>query len=158
MIAYDAYIPNLQRWTEIANGIPFGSSLVGIGLPIALCPQIQKRCTGANQQYSSSAGCIATLEAKKTGDFNEAWGDNMVCRLIHFQLTIVRPEVGVIMRTVLSKIAYLAPRFIARTLVQKAELRRRISSVWTPSTTTPTQMTWLSSEVKPLSNVENLRP
>lgn len=97
VIAYDAWIPNLQRWTEISNGVNFGSSVVGVALPIAICPQIQKRCNGTNEQYSSTAACIAKLETKKTGDFNEAWGDNMVCRLIHFQLTIVRPEVSVIL-------------------------------------------------------------
>lgn len=95
VIAYDAWIPNLQRWTEISNGVNFGSSLVGWGLPVALCPEIQKRCKDANQQFPSTPECIMSLESKKTGDFNEAWGDNMVCRLIHFQLTIVRPEVRV---------------------------------------------------------------
>jgi hypothetical protein len=92
VIAYDAWIPNLQRWTEIANGIPFDSALVGYALPAVLCPQIQKRCTGQNSQFNNSASCILRLGQKPTGHFDEAWGDNMVCRLIHFQLTAVRPE------------------------------------------------------------------
>jgi hypothetical protein len=97
--------PNLQRWTKIANRIPFGSSLVKRGLPAALCPQIQKRCTGPNLQLDNTASCIYRLESKPTGDFNEAWGDNMVCRMIHFRLTIVRIEVSRIERTLWATIA-----------------------------------------------------
>ncbi|TLD18695.1 hypothetical protein E2P81_ATG11605 [Venturia nashicola] len=93
VIAYDAWIPNLQRWTEIANGVNFGSSVVGWGLPVALCPEINKRCKDTNKQFQSTTDCVSKLEAKPTGSFDEAWGDNMVCRLIHFQLTIVRPEI-----------------------------------------------------------------
>ncbi|QDS68577.1 hypothetical protein FKW77_000561 [Venturia effusa] len=93
VVAYDAWIPNLQRWTTIANGIDFNSKLVGMGIPIGICPEIQKRCKDGNQQFTSSPDCIMKLQAKPTGDFNEAWGDNLVCRLIHLQLTLVRPEI-----------------------------------------------------------------
>jgi hypothetical protein len=59
----------------------------------ALCPEIQKACTGANQQYDSEADCTAKLGEKPFGSFDEAWGDNVVCRTIHLVLTRVRPEV-----------------------------------------------------------------
>lgn len=29
----------------------------------------------------------------RKGNFDEAWGDNVVCRSIHLMLTVVRPEV-----------------------------------------------------------------
>lgn len=108
--AYDAWIPNLQRWTEIANGVNFGSSIVGTGIPLAICPEIQKRCKDGNEQFANSLDCMAKLEMKPTGHFDEAWGDNMVCRLIHFQLTIVRPEVRVTRRQETRSLADLVPQ------------------------------------------------
>lgn len=41
----------------------------------------------------SDVECIATLLAKPFGTFDETWGDNIVCRLVHVVLTQVRPEV-----------------------------------------------------------------
>lgn len=62
-------------------------------MPSELCPVIQQRCTGSNQQYLDEAACVAELGVKNFGSFDEAWGDNVVCRQIHSLLTLVRPEV-----------------------------------------------------------------
>ena len=90
---YDAWIPNLQKWAAIEIGVDPSSLTVQALASTELCPTIQQRCTGSNQQYSSTAACIAQLELKPFGDFDEVWGDNLVCRTIHLLLTLVRPEV-----------------------------------------------------------------
>lgn len=38
--------------------------------------------------------CIAELTLKPFGTFDEVWGDNIVCRLIHVTLAQVRPDVS----------------------------------------------------------------
>ncbi|KAJ8072314.1 hypothetical protein PM082_015873 [Marasmius tenuissimus] len=59
---------------------------------MALCPTIQKNCQGTNQQYTDQADCVAQLTQKPFGTFDEVWGDNLVCRIIHLLLTTIRPE------------------------------------------------------------------
>jgi hypothetical protein len=54
---------------------------------------IQKQCTGPNKQYANELDCVARLQLKPFGSFDEAWGDNIACRAIHLILTGVRPEV-----------------------------------------------------------------
>jgi hypothetical protein len=61
----------------------------------ALCPVIQQRCTGSNQQYVSVDDCIAQLSLKPFGNYDEVWGDNIVCRTIHVILTGVDPVVSI---------------------------------------------------------------
>lgn len=90
---YQAWIPNLQAWTKATTGIGFDSMQVQEAATEQLCPQIQKTCTGDNQQFSSIDDCSAQLSAKPFGNFDEAWGDNLACRTIHALLTIVRPDV-----------------------------------------------------------------
>lgn len=53
------------------------------------------RCTGANEQYHGDIlECVTTLTLTKPfGTFDEVWGDNVVCRLIHVILAQVRPDV-----------------------------------------------------------------
>lgn len=80
-----------QTWTEIGNNVDFDNVVIQKAVPIQLCPQIMKQCTGDSQQYSSVATCVAELEVKPFGSFDEAWGDNVVCREIHVLLTKVRP-------------------------------------------------------------------
>jgi len=36
--------------------------------------------------------CISTLSAKPFGTFDEAWGDNVVCRSVHVILAQVNPD------------------------------------------------------------------
>ncbi|KAK4541393.1 hypothetical protein LTR36_007994 [Oleoguttula mirabilis] len=96
VLRYQAWIPNLQTWLKIAQGIDYDGIQGRVNeckTTEALCPQIQERCTGSNQQYNSTASCIAELESKPFGNYDEAWGDNIVCRTIHLLLTLVRPDV-----------------------------------------------------------------
>ncbi|KAK7447028.1 hypothetical protein VKT23_014241 [Stygiomarasmius scandens] len=91
---YDAWIPNLQAWTSAATGIDYTNVLIQQGaVAAALCPTIQDRCTGSNQQFNSQIECVLELGQKPFGTFDEAWGDNIACRTIHLILTGHRPEV-----------------------------------------------------------------
>jgi hypothetical protein len=91
---YDAWIPNLALWNTLSEGgADFSNPFVQVATIHQLCPVIQERCVGANQQYSSVKECVATLWAKKFGTYDEVWGDNVVCRTIHTILTQVRPDV-----------------------------------------------------------------
>ena len=93
MLRYHAWIPNLQAWTAAAVGINFNNLALQKVAKVALCPGIQKLCTGKDQQYSSTLSCVADLQFKPFGNFDEAWGDNIVCRTIHLILTRIRPDV-----------------------------------------------------------------
>ncbi|KAF7935332.1 uncharacterized protein EAE97_008239 [Botrytis byssoidea] len=94
VLYYDAQIPNLSLWFAKFTGADISNVAVQtLDIVTNLCPQIQARCTGANQVYSSELECIATLLAKPFGTFDETWGDNIVCRLVHVVLTQVRPEI-----------------------------------------------------------------
>lgn len=49
---YEAFIPTLQQWTNVASGVDLSVSLNQAGAIAAqLCPAIQRGCTGANQVY-----------------------------------------------------------------------------------------------------------
>lgn len=91
--AYEAWIPNLQLWTEYANGVNFSNPFIQNAVPTQLCPTIQQRCTGKHQQYNDVPTCVSTLQGKPFGSFDQAWDDTVSCRNIHLALTIVRPEV-----------------------------------------------------------------
>lgn len=93
VLRYEAWIPNLQAWNMAALGLDFGDSTTDKAAASKLCPVIQQRCQGANQQYANAKDCVAVLEGKPFGNFDEAWGDNVVCRIIHLILTKIRPEV-----------------------------------------------------------------
>ncbi|KAF2206449.1 hypothetical protein CERZMDRAFT_29069, partial [Cercospora zeae-maydis SCOH1-5] len=90
---YHAWIPNVEAWIQAGTGVDFTSLVFQKFVPIVLCPGIQQRCTGPNQQYADVATCILELELKPFGSFDEVWGDNVACRLIHLILTQVRPDV-----------------------------------------------------------------
>lgn len=89
---YDAWIPNLNNWVQSTTGLQLSNPQVQGGSIQQLCATTQQRCTGANQQWASFDECVATLSARRYGDYNEAWGDNIVCRSIHIFLTLARPE------------------------------------------------------------------
>ncbi|CAI4214379.1 unnamed protein product [Parascedosporium putredinis] len=59
----------------------------------SICAVTQATCRGANQQWSSIEECISVLSQKDYGRYQNAWGDNIVCRTIHIVLTQLRPEV-----------------------------------------------------------------
>lgn len=92
VLHYDAWLPDLALYTDKLYGVdpnPSSKALVIDGL----CTQAQSVCTGANQQYNSTAGCVASMTAKPYGSWDEVWGDNVVCRTLHLLLAKIRPEV-----------------------------------------------------------------
>ncbi|EKG17648.1 hypothetical protein MPH_05097 [Macrophomina phaseolina MS6] len=94
VLLYDAWIPTLQLWTNVANGIQFENRTIQQGtIAQSLCPTIQQRCVGKDQQYQNVDDCTAQLLAKEFGTFDEVWGDNIVCRMIHVILTVIRPDI-----------------------------------------------------------------
>ncbi|TVY13118.1 hypothetical protein LARI1_G009464, partial [Lachnellula arida] len=95
VLYYDAWIPNLAEWTSVAQGgLDFTNSIIQeVVIAEELCPAIQDRCVGDNQQYANTLDCIAQLSLKKFGSFDEVWGDDITCRTIHVILTQIRPEV-----------------------------------------------------------------
>jgi hypothetical protein len=57
--------------------------------------------------------CLSTLSAKEFGSYDEVWGDYVVCRQIHLQLTTLRPDVSLFFPNlilVLIEIGALSPR------------------------------------------------
>ncbi|MCJ1479306.1 hypothetical protein MMC13_007991 [Lambiella insularis] len=90
---YDAWIPNLQNWTQLALGsLDINNPEVQAGSIEGVCSEIQQRCIGSNAQYSSVADCVSVLSNKPYGNDDEAWGDNFVCRSIHTILTKIDPN------------------------------------------------------------------
>lgn len=83
----------MQAWVQAATGFDFGGLALQKLVSVFLCPQIQQRCTGPNQQYGNVLLCILDLDLKNFGSFDEAWGDTVACRIIHLILTHVRPDV-----------------------------------------------------------------
>ncbi|CAK4032316.1 Hypothetical predicted protein [Lecanosticta acicola] len=79
--------------SQLASGVDYSNMQVQQAAVQGLCPVIQQRCTGSNQQYTSVQDCGQQLGAKPFGNFDEAWGDNIACRTIHLILTVVHPEV-----------------------------------------------------------------
>jgi hypothetical protein len=91
---YDAWVPNLNDWNFLAEGkLDFTNPAVQAGqISQKLCPAIQQLCIGSNQQYTDVNQCISTLTQKPFGTFDEAWGDNVVCRSVHVILAQVNPN------------------------------------------------------------------
>jgi hypothetical protein len=94
VLKYDAWIPNLNSWVMAALGIPIGNPDAAAQSIQQICGATQQRCLGPNAQWSSIEECIFTLSQKAYGNYDEAWGDNIVCRSIHLVLTKVRPDVS----------------------------------------------------------------
>ena len=94
VLKYDAWIPNLNDWIVAGLGISISNPQVDMQSIQQLCAGTQQRCTGSNTQWNSIEECISTLSQKPYGNYDEAWGDNIVCRTIHLVLTQVRPQVS----------------------------------------------------------------
>ena len=94
VLKYDAWIPNLNDWIMAGLGIQISNPQVAAQSIQQLCGVTQQRCTGSNTQWDSIDQCIETLSQKPYGNYDEAWGDNIVCRTIHIILTQVRPQVS----------------------------------------------------------------
>ena len=94
VLKYDAWIPNLNDWIVAGLGIQISNPQVEEQSIEQLCGGTQQRCTGANTQWTSVDQCVEVLSQKTYGNYDEAWGDNIVCRIIHLALTQVRPDVS----------------------------------------------------------------
>ena len=99
VLHYDAWIPNLGAFVNAQDGLPRPDSVLPVpeqhlDIQEELCPAIQASCTGANQQYNTTAQCTQTLLAKDYGNWDELWGDNVVCRTVHVILAAVNPDVS----------------------------------------------------------------
>ena len=95
MLKYDAWIPNLHDWVESTSPAPLSNPHYQMQSIQQICAVTQMRCTGANTQWASIEECVAGLARKPYGNYDAAWGDNIVCRSIHLVLTQVRPDVSV---------------------------------------------------------------
>lgn len=93
VLKYDAWIPNLNDWVTNATGAALTNAQYQTESIEELCAVTQERCTGSNIQWASIDECVSVLSQKTYGDYDEAWGDNIVCRSIHIVLTQVRPDV-----------------------------------------------------------------
>ncbi|KAK7519987.1 uncharacterized protein IWZ02DRAFT_249403 [Phyllosticta citriasiana] len=95
VIRFEAWIPNLALWTSISSGINYNDRTIQRGTIVqSLCPQIQQRCTGANQQYDSVDDCVRRLSSIPFGDFDEVWANNVVCRIIQLIPTAASPALN----------------------------------------------------------------
>jgi hypothetical protein len=94
VLKYDAWIPNLNDWVTLATNSNLTDPTFQANSILGLCALTQLRCTGPNQQWPDLGACIDGLSALPYGDYDEAWGDNIVCRSIHIVLTQIRPDVS----------------------------------------------------------------
>lgn len=94
VLKYDAWIPNLNNWIEASTGAQISNSQFRTQSIQQICAVTQTRCTGPNTQWESIDECASVLSQKAYGNYDEAWGDNIVCRSIHLVLTQVRPDVS----------------------------------------------------------------
>ncbi|PKS08129.1 hypothetical protein jhhlp_005404 [Lomentospora prolificans] len=92
VLKYDAWIPRLDDWVAAITGSANNTQYQEQSIQ-SICAVSQLTCTGANRQWSSVEECITTLSRKPFGKYQDAWGDNIVCRTIHIVLTQVRPDV-----------------------------------------------------------------
>ncbi|KAH6665455.1 hypothetical protein B0J14DRAFT_569058 [Halenospora varia] len=92
VLYYDATLPNLSKWFGKAYQNDFSDRKVQMGEIQLICDQVQSRCTGVNQQYKSNEECIVQLGQKDFGNYDEVWGDNVVCRSIHSVLAGQAPD------------------------------------------------------------------
>lgn len=94
VIFYDAWIPSLKKYARLQFGVQPSPAFHAASIE-RLCTATQALCTGANIQYKTTAGCIKSLSTKPFGDWDEVWGDNVVCRTLHVELARLRPAVSV---------------------------------------------------------------
>ncbi|KAB5528939.1 hypothetical protein GE09DRAFT_1253082 [Coniochaeta sp. 2T2.1] len=96
VLQYEAWIPNLALYSSSAIGGEFSSSGTPAGdegIIKQLCPVIQQECVGPNQEYDSVDDCVGFMSGRAFGNFDEVWGDNVVCRSLHTILARLRPTV-----------------------------------------------------------------
>ncbi|KAJ7744910.1 hypothetical protein B0H16DRAFT_1693108 [Mycena metata] len=94
VLKYEAWIPSLDRFVGPLNGVlDFYTPANMNNTILGVCAQQAQTCVGNNTVYNSVPDCVQALAAKPFGRYDEAWGDNVVCRTIHVLLTKFRPEV-----------------------------------------------------------------
>lgn len=93
VIKYDAWIPSLDDWIELVDGAPTTDPEYRSQTIQRVCGAADSLCNGKNKQWDSVEECIVDLSQRSYGTYNDAWGDNVVCRTIHVVLTQSRPEV-----------------------------------------------------------------
>lgn len=93
VVKYDAWIPNLNEWVQTTTS-SIAQPPTQLESIQQVCATTQLTCTGANTQWESVEQCVSVLSQKAYGSYDEAWGDNVVCRTIHLVLTQVRPDVS----------------------------------------------------------------
>ncbi len=93
VLKYDAWIPNLNSWVEATTSAFIADPQFRAESIQQICGGTQQICYGANAQWNSVEECIVTLSQKNYGSYDEAWGDNIVCRSIHLVLSQVNPDV-----------------------------------------------------------------
>jgi hypothetical protein len=93
VLYYDAWIPNLKDYTKLLYGTPPTPAFKNATIE-ELCVDTQALCTGNNTQWNSTASCISALSSRHFGDWDEVWGDNVVCRTLHILLARLRPDVN----------------------------------------------------------------
>ncbi|KAJ7061662.1 hypothetical protein C8F01DRAFT_1210252 [Mycena amicta] len=101
VLKYDAWIPNLDPVVSLMHGsgdvVDPGTGMFtppGEAATIAsICGLQTQTCVGTNQVYNGMQDCVEQLGKKPFGRYDEAWGDNVVCRSVHVLLTRIRPEV-----------------------------------------------------------------
>ncbi|KAJ6567012.1 hypothetical protein B0H19DRAFT_1209699 [Mycena capillaripes] len=93
VLKYDAWIPDLDLYTTVAHGFDVYTPSAMNNTIQQICQLQAQTCIGNNTMYSDVPDCVQTLAAKPFGRSDEAWGDNVVCRMIHVVLTKIRPEV-----------------------------------------------------------------
>ena len=95
VIAYDAWLPSLQQYTDLlygfSNGVNAQIEQTVIG---QLCTSTQSLCQGPNQQYASVEDCQKQLSEKPFGNWDQAWSDTAICRMLHVLLARIRPDVS----------------------------------------------------------------
>lgn len=94
VLKYDAWIPNLNSWVESTTRTNAADPQSRAATIEQICGATQMLCRGPNAQWGSVEECVTTLSLKNFGSYDEAWGDNIVCRSIHVVLTQVRPDVS----------------------------------------------------------------
>ncbi|CZT08590.1 uncharacterized protein RAG0_13595 [Rhynchosporium agropyri] len=72
VIAFDAWIPNLNIWNFLTRGeADITNHFVQQAFIERICPAIQGLCTGAIQQYTDVPACIASMNSKPFGNYDE---------------------------------------------------------------------------------------
>ena len=98
VVAYDAILPSLHDYTDILYGIapngPVPRREHQAAMIENICTAQNVLCVDKNKQYNSTDACVTHLYEIPYGNFDEAWGNDVVCRSYHVLLAKLRPDVS----------------------------------------------------------------